>query len=187
MNFCDTRSKECDAISALLSEYADNTLSGRQVWAVESHLVGCRVCTEDCENLKKTVTLIREAPRFDTSNDFMARIHARLDSLEPEAFVKPSPLQTLWEGLVALRASRRVPVVGLGVAMVALFSFALLRPAHAPKPAQIVAAEARALVSEPLRQSVALATRDPFEDPAAANLEANAVLNESSGAKPRTP
>lgn len=174
--------RECQATRALLSEYIENALSARQVWDVEKHLATCRECSQYEETLKATVALIQSAPRFDTSDDFMARLHARMDTLEPQALRRPNFVESLrdrWGEVWQSLRIHRVPAFGVSlVALVLVVGVAFRRPT-APVTATPHHAETQALLTEPLRQSVALAANDPLEDPAAANLEAHTALNEN--------
>src|SRR5689334_10342091 len=84
--------QECAQVQALLSDYLENTLSARQTLEVESHLTACADCTEASRQMQATVALLRAAPRHDTADDFMARLHARLDTLEPQPVRNSSSL-----------------------------------------------------------------------------------------------
>jgi anti-sigma factor RsiW len=174
--------RECKATRALLSEYIENTLSARQAWEVEKHLAACRECTQFGETLKATVTLLQNAPGFDTSEDFMARLHARMDTLEPQALRRPTFVESLCDRGTALWQSLRIHrVPALGASLVALILVVGVT-FRQPTPSATTAShpvETQALLTEPLHQSVALAANDPLEDPAAANLEAHTALNEN--------
>src|SRR5579871_6843075 len=114
-----TNDKVCQETQSLLSDYIDNTLSARQVWAVEKHLTLCADCAAVMHQMQTTVELLRSADRFDTGDDFMARLHARLDGLEPEPMRKPSPIMALRDWLAGARAglqARRIPALSLGMA-----------------------------------------------------------------------
>lgn len=183
-NFDERDSVVCQNVQGVLSEYIDNLLPARQMLEVEKHLTQCRDCAEARSQLQATIKLLQTAERFDTSNDFMAKLHARLDSVEP-SIIAPSPKRTLsvWlEGLREAFQGRRAPALGLGFSLAALAFIALTQqPAafHAapvPKPAPVVPV---ASISEPLRQNVALTASNPFDDPLAANLEARSAIKES--------
>src|SRR5437016_11161807 len=89
----------CGQVQALLSDYVDNTLSARQAWNVEKHLADCPACTALSQELRATVRLLQATPHLDTADDFMAKLHARLDTVEPATFRKPSPLETVRDWL----------------------------------------------------------------------------------------
>ncbi len=174
--------RECQATRALLSEYIENALSARQVWDVEKHLAICRECTQYGETLKATVALLQSAPRFDTSDDFMARLHARMDSLEPQALRRPTFVESLRDQGKAVWQSlriHRVPAFGVSLVALVLVAGVASRRPNTPVYTASPQSEAQALLTEPLRQSVALAAHDPLEDPAAANLEAHTALSEN--------
>jgi anti-sigma factor RsiW len=163
---------------ALLSEYLENTLSARQMWEVEKHLAECKECSTEAHQLQQTIYLLRTAEVFDTSNDFMAKLHARLDGLEPEP-IRRTPLTTLREWAAGLRERVRIqtiPALSFGMASVGLIAL-LITGIHSdrgvyhgttPPPA---APEAVTQVA--LDRHVAVTASDPFDDPVAAKLEAD--------------
>lgn len=175
--FKDPQSAGCLQARARLSEYVDNTLPARQAWEVERHLAACPACAQIARELETTVKLLRGMPRRDTGEEFMARLHARLDRLEASAGPFQLGLQPLylWQILQErLRAARR-PALGLGLAaagMILLWAaphFLRENGSMAPVGTSVVTPEI-------LHHSVALAASDPFEDPAAANLAAHTAL-----------
>ncbi len=175
---------ECGRMQILLSDYIDNTLSGRQVWEVERHLAECRVCADQAHEMQATVQLLQAAPRYDTGDDFMAKLHARLDTVEPEQ--ARSPLAGLRDWLGSLPSalnSRRAPALALGMAMAVL---ALLTFLPRPTPTNPVlpgpGTPPPALSVVTLQRNVALAALNPLDDPAAANLEAHTAMTEASAA-----
>ncbi len=74
---------ECSAVRNLLSDYHDNLLSVRKVWVVEKHLARCKECQQVRHEMTETIHLVRSAPKHDTRSDFMAKLHSRLDTIEP--------------------------------------------------------------------------------------------------------
>ena len=102
----------CRDTQGLLSEYIDNTLSARQVWEVEKHLAVCKECGQASRQMQETVSLLRGAARFDTGDDFMARLHARLDDVSPEPARRQSVAERTREALSRVRdgfSARRIP------------------------------------------------------------------------------
>lgn len=188
--------RECAQMQPLLSDYLDNTLSARQVWNVEKHLAACAECAALCREIRATVRLLQAAPRFDTGGDFMAKLHARLDSVEPERPLSRSRLTALrdgWAGLVATLRQRPVPALSLGFAVTALLALLLMphggsvKPSDLPAPPPPLASTPAPLAAQSLRRNVALAAANPLDDPAAANLEAHAALEDVASVNTDTP
>src|SRR5579862_7694793 len=114
--------RNCGKVQALLSEYVDNALSAREVWEVEKHLAACPECAAHARELQATVHLLHAMERHDTSTDFMARLHARLDGLESPQVRARSLRDTLQGWLAGMRDPlrlNRLPAFGLGLAVVA--------------------------------------------------------------------
>jgi hypothetical protein len=179
--------RECGKVQPLLSEYLDNTLSGRQVWTVERHLAACAECAALSREMQAAVQLLQAASRYDTGDDFMAKLHARLDAVAPEAARARPRLESVRDGLAGvLEALRnyRAPALGLGMAAMAALSIVLLLPHPTPATVETGGPPSLApIAAQPLRRNVALAASNPLDDPAAANLEANAALSDSSAAE----
>ena len=180
-NQTEIKSPECQKTQNLLSDYMENTLSGREAWSVEKHLTLCQPCATSLRELQATVSLLQAAPRLDTSHDFMARLHAQLDNVEPEA---QSPLARFagWRDRmadfgVALR-NPRVPAIGFSLSAVALIAALAVNqfaPGNSPvnnAPVSVQSPAAKAASAQTLNHNVALSASNPFDDPAAANLEA---------------
>jgi hypothetical protein len=142
------------------------------------------------------VSLLRAAEQRDTSDDFMARLHARLDTLEPEAARAPSLFERLREGMSAFTGTLRgyrAPAFGVSLAALVLVTVFLSRRPDVPStpsntaPAVTEVAE-KQVPTETLRQNVAIAASNPFEDPVAATLDAQAASSEDkSPAQPGVP
>ena len=169
------KSLECQKARLSLSDYMENTLSGREAWDVEKHLTACSPCAQYLREMQATVTLLQSAPRLDTSDDFMARLHAQLDSVEPAA---QSPLARFagWRDRLAdaLRGPR-VPALSLSLSAVALVTALAvnqLTPALKVEDKPVAPIAAPLAASAAANHNVALSASNPFDDPAAANLEA---------------
>src|SRR5579871_131359 len=80
----DNNQKVCREVQELLSDYLDNTLAARQVWEVEKHLAACADCARASRELQATIQVLHAAEQYDTGDAFMAKLHARLDGLDPE-------------------------------------------------------------------------------------------------------
>lgn len=179
----------CRETQTQLSDYLDNSLSAREVWEVEKHLAACADCTEFSQSLQQTVNLLHSAESLDTSGDFMARLHARLDGLEPEPMRRPAPLSALRDWLAGVRDSlyvRRVPALSLGMASLAMAL--ILMVSHQTLPVDPLesgsVAAARNLQlgqdQDALSKHVAVTASNPFDDPVAAKLEAEASNDKPS-------
>ncbi len=195
-------SPTCRLTQSCLSEYVDNTLSAHQVWEVEKHLTLCTECSEAARNMQATVQLLHDAVRFDTGDDFMAKLHARLDGLEPDAMLAPKRslvtwAQDLFERVRIDLTSYRIPVLNFGVATAGMGAMVVL--ALVWRPASEVPqiggggninnniAVTRTM-HEDLQRNLALTASDPLGDVAAENLritDSNAGGN-TNGAPPPT-
>ena len=178
----DTESALCHATREQLSAYLDNTLSARSVWDVEKHLTACPDCAEVSRQMQATVQLLRSVERLDTGDDFMAKLHARLDVLEPEPARRSSLADWMRDSAANVRAGlslRRVPGFGLGMAAAGIAAFAVFT--HLPAPVgpdapltvsvPASASGVGSAVHESLQRNVALTANDPLGDVAAEYLE----------------
>ena len=160
----------CADVRASLSEYTDNLLSAHSAWSVEKHLAGCTACAAEAREMQATVALLRSVPRLDTSDDFMALLHAKLDTMDPETTSEQSPWTRMRAWLLASNSrpfANRVPAMSLGLAVVAVTLFVA---ANRPGNPGITAAT-MAPGFESVHVSIALSANSPFSDPAADNLE----------------
>lgn len=175
----------CTRTREQLSAYVDNTLSAREVWDVEKHLAACPDCAEVSRQMQATVLLLRDAERLDTGDDFMAKIHARLDGLEPEPARGRSLSDWMQDAATSLRENftlRRAPGFGLGLGVAGVVALTVWTRLPAPVP-NVPAATTGIVVSTPapsaapqgvhenLQRNVALTADDPLGDVAAAYLE----------------
>lgn len=171
----------CRATQGLLSDYTDNTLSARQVWEVEKHLAVCKACGQASRQMQETVSLLHSAERFDTGDDFMARLHARLDDVTPEPARHRTLAERTREALDRVRvgfSARRITGLNLGVAaaggaaLLFMVQTTLIPPAlKTENPATITVSNvALKAAHENLQRNVALTATDPLGDVAAENL-----------------
>lgn len=158
----------CKDVQPLLSDYTDNSLSARHVWAVEKHLAGCSACASEARELRATVDLLRSIARLDTSTDFMAALHARLDTVEPSSLSAWQRLKSWLADSGGPVIGRRVPALGLSLAAAAA---ALTLVMHRPMEPAAVVASAVPQAADSVHISVASSASSPFSDPAADNLE----------------
>jgi anti-sigma factor RsiW len=154
----------------------DNTLSAHQAWEVEKHLTGCDECTAEVRMIHATVQLLHAAPRRDTSDTFMASLHARLDTIDPTVAGKQPLLSRLRSWFFLSNGSfagSRAPILSFGLAVCVL---ALLFTVHrSPEPP---AAPPSAIAApDNVHISIATSAGSPFSDPAADNLELRAAGN----------
>src|SRR5437667_11844587 len=99
----------------LLSEYMDNSLSARSTWEVDRHLSECHYCTRTLNELRRTASLLSEAPRAQVSDYFVLNLQAKL------AGVEPAPPRNAWiAGVRQLLRPRALPAWGAAVATCAL-------------------------------------------------------------------
>lgn len=170
--------RECRSIEAILPQYIENLLAARTMLDVESHLTRCPECSLQCRQLESTVKLLQSANRFETNDDFMAKLHSRLDSIQPERALHIPSLSSLRELISNMIQTRTAPILGVGMAMAGIITFAFL---YHPMPKSVnTPANARIGVEQPLQRNVALAAVNPFDDPIAANLEAHSAILENS-------
>src|SRR4051812_16258258 len=111
--------ERCTGIRPHLLEYIDNTLPARRAWEIEKHLTGCGSCSQEVREMQATVQLLHAAPRLDTSDHFMASLHARLDTVDPSAIPGLSVWQRVqgWFSIAGGPLYRhRVPALSLGLA-----------------------------------------------------------------------
>lgn len=177
----------CAQVQALLPEYNENALATRQAWEVEKHLTTCAACSEVSRQLQATVELLHARPHLDTSDDFMARLHAQLDTLEPNRSWKTTLQGWLVDAHQTLSV-RRWPALGVGVALASVVgaAFVVTRPTVNPPVPPVMNSFAEQTQIAPItaqrneQQHVALTASNPFDDPVAAHLEAQSSDNDNS-------
>ena len=161
---------ECDVVSRLLPGIAGNQLSTREAWRVERHLADCADCAGLARQYQSLSAVMRAASGHDTSCSFMAKLHERLDTLEPDrARHRNGEALRGWFGsLLPTAAQARRPLIGLGfAAAITGAAVIVMWPAGAPRPARISQA--------PLARNTAITASNPFDDPVAAQLEARSA------------
>ena len=174
MNFLNNRDKQdgigCADVRAALSEYTDNTLSAQRTWRVEKHLTGCAACALEARRIQATVQLLRDTPRLDTSDTFMASLHARLDTVDPTIVGERSwqhRLSAWFSGSNNSFEGNRAPLLSLGFAAGML---ALLMVVNRPVE-PVIATSPTSATSDSVHVTLATSANSPFSDPAADNLE----------------
>ena len=171
----------CERIQTSLSEYVDNALSAHQMWEVEKHLTLCQDCNEAARQMQATVDILHTVEHFDTSDDFMAKLHARLDGVEPEPMRRRSLVgwtQDLVEKIRIDLAARRIPVLNFGIATAAMGVCVVVALVGRPISTNIIVPVPPASIevghvvpdSDDLQRNLALTASDPLGDVAAENL-----------------
>lgn len=173
-----TEDMACKEMQLLLSDYLENSLSARRMWEVEKHLATCASCAAQAHQMQQTVQLLRTAEVFDTGPDFMAKLHARLDGLEPEP-IRRTPWTALRDWAADVRERVRIrPVQALSFGMASLALVMVLvvgiHPDHTQGTNVPTSPPAPLAISQAARVgNVAVTASDPFDDPAAAKLESD--------------
>jgi anti-sigma factor RsiW len=172
----------CRKVEPLLSDYLDNALSAREVWEVEKHLTACPACTQLSQQMQATVHVLRNADRYDTGDDFMAKLHARLDDLEPEPARGRSLRDMAQNWLGTLRAAMRtwhVPALATGFAAATLILVVSGNLSVVPSKPVVPTVPERAAQNEDLSRQVAFVASNPFDDPVAAKAEVDGANSDS--------
>lgn len=190
---------ECRRLQQSLSEYMDNTLSARQVWEVEKHLAACKECSAASRQMQATVQLLHSVDRFDTGDDFMAKLHARLDGFAPEPARRRGVTdwaQGVFESLRSGVTQQRLPALNFGMAAAGVAVLLFFVPQSltvGPNSSQggkndgiiktVLMTDAMHDTNDNLQRNVALTANDPLGDVAAENLEnmQNSVGNNAVG------
>ena len=175
----NTNNQECSEVQRRLGEYIDNTLSGRDVWAIERHLAVCSECSQMLAQTNHTIALLQQTPRLDTGADFMANLHGRLDTLGPVGGRRTlrDMAAELFVAVQTLLVLKPVRTLGMGVAALGAVALIVTVPAALRVPVPIQPAEV--ISQENLDRHVAVTASNPFDDPEAAKLEAEAAGPES--------
>ncbi len=165
----------CSEVQRRLGEYIDNTLSGREVWDIERHLAACTECNMVLAQTTHTITLLQHAPLQDTGVDFMANLHSRLDTLGPVGGRRTirDMAADLFMAIQTHLVLKPVRTLGMGVAALGAAALMVTVPAalHTRVPAPLAG---EVISQENLDRHVAVTASNPFDDPVAAKLEAEA-------------
>ncbi len=79
---------KCDDIKLLLAEYLDGELPSGDAVRVKEHLRTCADCREELQFLKKYMKNIESFPTLKAPDDFLERIHQKIDVPKRGALVK---------------------------------------------------------------------------------------------------
>jgi len=189
----------CRAVEPLLADYLENALSARQIWEVEKHLTACPACTQLSQQMQATVHILRSADRYDTGDDFMAKLHARLDEVEPMRDTAQNSLGTrqgmgvfgvqgsslrdrVQNALDGLRSGMRawhLPALATGLAAATLLLVVHGNMTVTPTKEAPPIVTKRTAPSEDLSRQVALVASNPFDDPVAAKAEVDGANGEN--------
>lgn len=177
-NWNNNNDTECRTIAANLPEYIENLLSARIMLDVESHLTRCTECALVCRQLETTVQMLQSAHRFETSDDFMMKLHSKLDTAQPDRSLHLPSLTSIRDMISNTLRSRTAPILSAGVVMAGVVAFALLY--HPIPKSSRTMISTHIGVEQPLQRNVALAAVNPFDDPIAANLEAHSAIQDNN-------
>jgi anti-sigma factor RsiW len=164
----------CKQVEPLLSEYLDNTLSARDTWEVDRHLTVCPECQKTLNELRQTVSLLVQTPRFELSEDFTMKLQARLEKLEPR------PSRSCWlNTLKEIFRPRVLPAWGAAtVACGLLIVFILIQKPVMQEPGQPALPSSEITeVQQAKTQNIALSASNPLDDLSAANLAAHSSMD----------
>ncbi len=181
----ESESAICRVMERRLSDYTDGTLSARETWEVEKHLTACPDCSAAAQQMRNTVELLRVSTPFQTSDDFMAKLHARLDDLDAAPRRNRTPIDAMRDWLAGageMFRARRAPVLSLGMALAGFAALALFAQPLWTRPDETPASHTATLpnlqVQQTLERQVAASAGDPLGDAAAERLTAHAALGE---------
>lgn len=68
----------CEDLLEQLNAYVDGNLDPAVCRHFESHLAGCNPCHVVIDNIRKTITLYKDAQPFEIPLQFRERLHAEL-------------------------------------------------------------------------------------------------------------
>jgi anti-sigma factor RsiW len=71
----------CQSLLLELSAYLDGELSATRCRTIERHLAACPCCEELADQLRRAVSLCRQARQTRLPRDVRARAHARIEDL----------------------------------------------------------------------------------------------------------
>jgi anti-sigma factor RsiW len=163
----------CDMAEPLLPQFVAGDLSARQTWQLEKHLTSCSDCSLKVEQLRLTIGLLQNCTKLDTSDDFMAKLHARIDAVDASSQdFKASEQRTSFRDIFRRIASvRRVPGLPIGVALgVAAVLMISLIPGIRPSQSATSAYQPDAHISTVVEAQLAQTAADPLGDAAADQL-----------------
>lgn len=168
---------ECEQMQPFLSEYNNNMLTAREVWEVEKHLAICKECAAYQQEMLNLLQVLAAAPRQDTNHDFMASLHARLDTIEQERARSLTPWEAVCDWVASLKSGLfRHPVSTFGLGAVATASimvivFSKLTPVPVAPTANVALQPTQAVIVKPDNLTRIASNDNPFADPAADALD----------------
>ena len=131
MNRVPERSKECEALSDDLMEFALGTLTGRGRATVLEHLESCAACTAESETLAEVAdALLWLAPEAEPGLGFETRVIERLRGSDAQRRMARRRRVSVYAVAAML-----VAVLGVGVGAVAMSHGAVNTPSATPRPA----------------------------------------------------
>ena len=73
----------CREFQARHCAFVDDTLSGAEMAAMHAHLERCPSCARHDTRVRRSLLVVRNAPRLECSADFAQRLQARLREIGP--------------------------------------------------------------------------------------------------------
>ena len=109
MKFFARRSDASHASQAMISSYLDDALSNKDMEKIEVHIVSCDVCSQEIDELRAVVGVLRAMPTVPAPRSFAIPVPARSWVPEPSRpWWSPAPL-------VGLRAAAAGAAIALAV------------------------------------------------------------------------
>ena len=109
MKFFARRSDASHASQTMISSYLDSALSNKDMEKIESHIVSCDVCSQEVDELRAVVGVLRAMPTVPAPRSFAIPVPARSWVPEPSRpWWSPAPL-------VAFRAAAASAAIALAV------------------------------------------------------------------------
>ncbi|MGH7831904.1 MAG: zf-HC2 domain-containing protein [Candidatus Binatia bacterium] len=68
----------CQEVKEVCSDYLDRRLAPMRMVSIQEHLRICPDCSQEMEELSKTVFLIRSLEEIEPSHDFLSRVHRKI-------------------------------------------------------------------------------------------------------------
>jgi anti-sigma factor RsiW len=118
----------CRSAESLYSAFVEDELSQKERRDLETHLLGCRRCSQAVRELRGTIALTRSLPAAAVSEHFEEDVLARIRSGEA---LRPSLLDWL-AGLLAPVRLRPVLAASAGICAVGVAAILFLRPSPLP-------------------------------------------------------
>ncbi len=103
---------DCRRFRKLHLAYLDDTLPGEEMAAAQRHVLACDACAAHDSRVRRSLVLARNLPPIEPSDDFRARLEARLAACRAGSVAPPPPSRWLVASPRALAALAAGAVVG---------------------------------------------------------------------------